>query len=719
MFPSKNSNNTMTAGEEYRAKMKAMFTQTMKSELEKREKLKETQAAANDHGPTHSKRANFIRNQEAQKNGASPGAKKRLSEEEYAEIKRRRKENDLLRKEWPRVFVNEQGKMSSLSVEGERVPLFMGDIQSLLLFSLLGNKSLVMPRWARCINVTNVKNVVMVHIEGVGLSDVRLKTPPPPGDNTNNETTDTCKMEATENKEGSGNVGQNPVCSSGGIPEWMKNSLPRTSSVLHHSLEVVAPSTHGTCPVEELLELKTEKNTKRVFEEELEKQEKGHEPNKKIKPSASFFRRLSSIPPNPSDTLHSNDNYSRLKLLLKPGDLAKNSFPLPLLGYLGSTNSEFVLTSDNYKEVTSQSPMFGLDCEMCLTSIQKLELTRISVVNEKHEVVYHTLVLPYNPIVNFLTKFSGITPKMLFNVVKRLEDVQEDLRRLLPPDAILVGHSLDSDLTALKMMHPYVIDSSLAYNLTGRRTKRSSLKNLTEIFLNERIQIRGEGGHDPTEDAIATLKLIQWKLRNDEAYGNVMLGWRPPSAALDDWQEVKPDIEGQQQQPKEDSKQGTADQQLQQNDNVLSEESAGPFIRKDLSIFQHLQKMESVSTAIITTSQCLKSYLGVLASLNTMPTVEALPGHKQVSWRATDFTANTKLTYVHIEMGKKLQQCHNEATWQKQLTKLDKRMQRIYESAPPKSIHIYLFSGSSLNVPLRERSNGFVMVGIKDLPFRT
>lgn len=64
------------------------------------------------------------------------------------------------------------------------------------------------------------------------------------------------------------------------------------------------------------------------------------------------------------------------------------------------------------------------------------------------------------------------------------------------------------------MMHPYVIDSSVAYNLTGNRYFRSSLKRLSEIFLNERIQTAGEGGHDPTEDAIASLKLIQWKLKN-------------------------------------------------------------------------------------------------------------------------------------------------------------------------------------------------------------
>lgn len=42
-------------------------------------------------------------------------------------------------------------------------------------------------------------------------------------------------------------------------------------------------------------------------------------------------------------------------------------------------------TKDEYKEVTNKSPMFGLDCEMCQTKAGS-ELTRISVVNENHEV---------------------------------------------------------------------------------------------------------------------------------------------------------------------------------------------------------------------------------------------------------------------------------------------------------------------------------------------
>lgn len=100
----------------------------------------------------------------------------------------------------------------------------------------------------------------MVLIEGVGLSDIR---PPPPGEVDKNGADKDSKKETTDNTDG----GQSRVHSSGGIPEWVKSTLPRTGGVLHHSLEVVAPSAHGRCPVEELLEVKIEKTMKRVIEE--------------------------------------------------------------------------------------------------------------------------------------------------------------------------------------------------------------------------------------------------------------------------------------------------------------------------------------------------------------------------------------------------------------------------------------------------------------------
>lgn len=40
---------------------------------------------------------------------------------------------------------------------------------------------------------------------------------------------------------------------------------------------------------------------------------------------------------------------------------------------------------------------------------------------------------------------------MMVGVKTRLKDVQNDIRKILPPDAILVGQSLNSDLNALEV----------------------------------------------------------------------------------------------------------------------------------------------------------------------------------------------------------------------------------------------------------------------------
>lgn len=76
---------------------------------------------------------------------------------------------------------------------------------------------------------------------------------------------------------------------------------------------------------------------------------------------------------------------------------------------------------------------------------------------------------PENEITNYLTQYSGITKEMLDDVTVKLHDVQQTLRTLLPSDAILVGQSLNFDLHTLKMMHPYIIDTSVIFNISGQR----------------------------------------------------------------------------------------------------------------------------------------------------------------------------------------------------------------------------------------------------------
>lgn len=60
-----------------------------------------------------------------------------------------------------------------------------------------------------------------------------------------------------------------------------------------------------------------------------------------------------------------------------------------------------------------------------------------------------------------LHRYSGITAETLREIDTRLRDVQEDIIKLLPVDAILVGQSVENDLRALKVTI-IIINASLS-----------------------------------------------------------------------------------------------------------------------------------------------------------------------------------------------------------------------------------------------------------------
>jgi RNA exonuclease 1 len=90
-----------------------------------------------------------------------------------------------------------------------------------------------------------------------------------------------------------------------------------------------------------------------------------------------------------------------------------------------------------------------------------------------------------------------------------------------PPSAtpILIGHSLESDLKALKICHPRCIDTALLYHHPRGRPLKPGLAWLTKKWCGRQIQTRGEGGHDPEEDARACVDLLKLKLEYGPGFG--------------------------------------------------------------------------------------------------------------------------------------------------------------------------------------------------------
>ncbi|KAF5296510.1 hypothetical protein FQR65_LT01499 [Abscondita terminalis] len=158
--------------------------------------------------------------------------------------------------------------------------------------------------------------------------------------------------------------------------------------------------------------------------------------------------------------------------------------------------------------------IYALDCEMCYT-VMGLELTKVTVIGVDGRLVYDSFVKPEQEIIDYNTRFSGITSKDLTKKsgTKTLREVQNDLMGFINADTILIGHGLENDLRALKIMHYTVVDTAVVFAHPYGLPYRRGLKAITSWILKRDIQC-SSNGHNSYEDARAYQTVLLWNAKD-------------------------------------------------------------------------------------------------------------------------------------------------------------------------------------------------------------
>ncbi|KAI5948809.1 REX3 [Candida theae] len=162
--------------------------------------------------------------------------------------------------------------------------------------------------------------------------------------------------------------------------------------------------------------------------------------------------------------------------------------------------------------------VLGIDCEMGYTTCG-FELMRVTAVDYfTLKTVMDTHVLPFGEVVDFNTRFSGISS--IDGSFVSFNQMIQELGMVMDKDTILIGHGLENDMNALRLVHNHIIDTSILYpKFESTPTSRKSLKDLTFKYLSKNIQV---GNHDSAEDSIAAIEIVKYHIDRMEVgkHGN-------------------------------------------------------------------------------------------------------------------------------------------------------------------------------------------------------
>ncbi|GJE84208.1 ribonuclease H-like protein [Phanerochaete sordida] len=158
----------------------------------------------------------------------------------------------------------------------------------------------------------------------------------------------------------------------------------------------------------------------------------------------------------------------------------------------------------------------ALDCEM-IYSTGGMRVARVSVVDSTGREIFDEFIKMDEgvEVIDFNTRFSGITPENYAQAVSTLATVRKSLDRFINKKTIIIGHALENDLKTLRMIHHRCVDTVALFPHPSGPPYRRALRFLVKEHLGKTIQAGGGTvGHSSVEDSIATLDLVRWHILN-------------------------------------------------------------------------------------------------------------------------------------------------------------------------------------------------------------
>ncbi|KAI0502775.1 ribonuclease H-like domain-containing protein [Xylaria bambusicola] len=175
-----------------------------------------------------------------------------------------------------------------------------------------------------------------------------------------------------------------------------------------------------------------------------------------------------------------------------------------------------------------KSRAVALDCEMAGIGGGASEVILLCATDFlTGAVLVNRLVCPNERITDMRTSIHGITKASLDEATAQgkalsaWEGARSELWKHIDDRTILVGHALEHDLGALRMIHPRVVDSSiLSEIMVGGHRVRFGLQKLSSELPKIQIRKGKDGIHDCMEDVLATRELVLFctRARNKTAF---------------------------------------------------------------------------------------------------------------------------------------------------------------------------------------------------------